>query len=168
MWKVAIKYAVLASIFEALLFHVSRSFDTHPLTDLSHLFFDIIILAIFIFLGVYEYKRYANQGVLHFWEGMSVGFLVYTPSIVLFGFFLYFYFDQALLEEYQEIAMKIMIDQKAMYVAQFGEAQFDQQYEEIKNISENRLILSALVKKLIAGFFVTPALSIVLRKKPKK
>ena len=167
MLKVALKYALIAGIFEAILFHVSRIMGVHPLTELSHLFFDVILLSLFIGVAVYEYKRYQSDGILHFWQGMTLGFLVYTPSVIFFGIFLYVYFglDPELLSEYKVLAMQILEERKDMYLEQFGQEQYDVQVAEIQNISVNRLIFSALLKKLVAGFFVTPALSIVLRKK---
>lgn len=166
MWKVAIKYSVLAGVFESVLFHVSRSFAVHPLIDLSHLFFDIIILAIFITIASIEFKRYRNNGYLYFWQGMSIGFLVYTPAIIVFGLFLLVYFDEGLLIEYRQLALLLIENQKDLYIDQFGQEQYDLQCEEIRNIGKNSLIQSSIIKKLIAGFFVTPVISIVLRKKP--
>lgn len=167
MLRVALKYALIAGIFESILFHISRTMGVHPLTELSHLFFDVILLTLFISVAVYEYRRYHRDGILHFWEGMTLGFLVYTPSVLFFGLFLYIYFglDPELLNEYKVLAMQILEERKSLYLEQFGQDQYDIQVAEIQQISVNRLIMSALLKKLIAGFFVTPALSIVLRKK---
>lgn len=166
MWKVAIKYAVVGAVFESVLFHVGRTMDIHPLIDLRHLFFDILLLAVFITLAAYEYKRYVQKGLLHFWQGMSIGFLVYVPVVILMGGFLWFYFDEGMVLEYKELAVELLEQQKSMYVEQLGEAVYLDQYEQVMSISKTRLLFSALIKKLVIGFFVTPAISIALRKKP--
>ena len=68
--------------------------------------------------------------------------------------------------EYRHLALEMMNQQKEMYMEQLGQEVFDDQYNQVQTISKTRLLISALVKKLLVGFFVTPAISIVLRKKP--
>lgn len=166
MWRIAIKYALIGGFFESLLFHIGRSFGVHPMIDLRHLLFDIFILAIVISLSVYEYKKFQKGGFLHFWEGMTMGFFVYSISVAIFGLFLIVYFDTEMIIEYRHLALEMMNQQKEMYMEQLGQEVFDDQYNQVQTISKTRLLISALVKKLLVGFFVTPAISIVLRKKP--
>ena len=166
MWKVAIKYALIGVIFEAILFHLGKQFGIHPMVDLRHLLFDILLFAIFISLAGYEFKRYHQQGILHFWQGMTLGFLVYTPLVAVFGGFLFLYFDAGMMEEYRILAIEMLQKQKSMYIDQLGEDAYKELLRQVESISKSRLVLSALTKKLAIGFFVTPAISIVLRKKP--
>jgi hypothetical protein len=47
-----------------------------------------------------------------------------------------------------------------------SEDQFDARVEQIKTVSSRQMIAGATFKKIIAGFFVTPVIAIILRKKP--
>ncbi|MFT4738525.1 MAG: hypothetical protein ACJAZM_002801 [Cyclobacteriaceae bacterium] len=168
MWKVSLKYAVTAGIVEAILFNVGRWMGIHPMIEISHLFFDVVILTIFISLAAYEFRKYHNNGILHFWQGVSIGFLIVFPATIIFMLLIVIQFtgNDVLLDEYKQLAMQLLGDRSDIYLAQFGPEQYASQQNAIQNISYYQLFSSSFGKKLLAGLFVTPAISIVLRKKP--
>jgi hypothetical protein len=103
MQKVAIKYALLCGAFLLLLFWVSYRFGSNPLIDFRHLFFDLVIFVLFIFFSCKEFKSYRNGGILHFWQGMTLGFLTYAPAALLFsiGLLIFFWVDPNLMEDFR-------------------------------------------------------------------
>lgn len=170
MFKVTWKYSLLCGVFLIVLYHLSAYFGINPLINIGHLLFDILIFGLFIFFASKEYKSYHNNGILHFWQGMTIGFTVYSLGSLLFavGLIIYFYFDDLALIKYQEAATGFLNERAEIYQEQFGEEGFTQQLHEIEQITIRDLVFSSTIKKLFAGFFITPVISIILRKQPKK
>lgn len=134
--------------------------------NLAHLIIDLIIFGIFIFFGTKELKLEQNNEVLHFWQGMTMGFNMYFTATVLFSLHLIMYFqlsDHAVLD-YQEAATKFLTDKQAVYEERIGQDSFQAQLEGIAGVKWSDLVWSAALKKILAGFFITPVISIILRK----
>ena len=168
MFKTSIKYSIACALFLLILLFLSRSLGLNPLMDLSQLIFDALIFTLFTIFAIREFKIYQNGGNLHFWQGMTIGFFVYLPSILVFtiGFFVLFTINDSLLEEYKVEAMQFLELKKEEYINQFGQEQYEAQILAIENIALLGLTTTTAIKKLIAGFFVSPMISIILRKKP--
>ena len=169
MFKISIKYALFCALFSVVLFFLSGYVGANPLIDLTHLFFDVIIIGVFIFFTQKDFKTSENDGYLHFWQGMTLGFFVYTVVGVIFAGFLamYLWLDPGALPAYKESATAFLSEKRDIYVEQFGEEGFQIQLDGIELVTATDLWVSSAVKKIIAGFFVTPVISIILRKKPK-
>ena len=169
MFKVSIRYALFCSLFLVGLFFLSGVFGINPLIDLTHLFFDILIFAVFIFFGLKDFKTNFGEGYLHFWQGMTIGFFIYSLTALVFTVVLvvYFLIDQSAIPEYKEAAISFLESRRAVYEEQFGIEGFKVQLEGVEKVTLTDLVVSSAVKKIIAGFFVTPVISIILRKKPK-
>lgn len=168
MLKVSLKYAVICGVFVIIAFYLSFYFGSNPLIDVRHLLFDVLIFALFIFFAEKEFKVYQNDGVLHFWQGMTIGFLVYTGASVIFFIsqMIYFNVDSDALVNYQEAATNFLKERSDLFLEKLGEEGFQSQLAEIQKVTAWSLILNTSVKKLIAGFFITPLISIILRKQP--
>lgn len=168
MLKIALKYAVVCSIFQTIIFYLSLIYGSNPFINLGHLLFDLVLFGIFIFFAQKEFKTGAEGNLLYFWQGMTIGFTVYTSAAVLFSMMLLGYLSLSpdALENYQQAALQFLESKADTYIKQFGEATYQLQVEEIMATSPRSLTLSVLFKKILAGFFVTPVISIILRKKP--
>lgn len=169
MFKHSIKYALICGVFLTIIYHLSILLGSNPLIDLSHLIFDLILMGLFIFFMQKEYKSFLNDGFLHFWEGMTLGFLVYTIATVVFAIGLMIYFSIApnAIDVYKDAAQSFLEERSETYIKQFGEEAYRLQRDEIVEITSWDLVLSASFKKLLAGFFITPVISIILRRRPK-
>jgi hypothetical protein len=169
MFNVSIKYAAICSVFLIILFHVSAYFGINPLMNVAHLIFDLIIFGVFIFFGSKEFKTEQQDEILHFWQGMTIGFNVYFFGTIFFGIYLFIYFqiDENVLIGYKEAATTFLMEKKDIYIDRIGQEAFDSQVESIDDATSNDLLLSSVLKKILAGFFITPVISIILRKQPK-
>lgn len=167
MWKIALKYALICGVFLLLLFWVSYRFGSNPLIDFRHLYFDLIIFALFVLFSCKEFKSYGNEGILHFWQGMTLGFFTYVPATILFlvGITLFFWTDAYLLEDFKVQALQFMKSNKEEFLGSMTEEQFLAQTAEIKAATTTQMILGSTFKKFMAGFFITPVIAIILRKK---
>lgn len=168
MWRVAYKYALICGVFLLAIFWVSYRFGSNPLIDFRHLFFDLILFALFIFFSCKEFKSYRNGGILHFWQGMSLAFMTYAPATLMFlvGMVVFFQIDPNLLSDFQAQAMDFMERNKEAFLEEMTQEQYDERIDQIRTVTATQMMMSATFKKLVAGFFVSPVITIILRKRP--
>ncbi|MEQ8629518.1 DUF4199 domain-containing protein [Ekhidna sp.] len=169
MIKSTIKYSILCGVFLIGLFFISINFGSNPLLDMRHFFFDLGVFFLFIYFSGKEFKDYRNDGYFHFWQGISIGFIVMIPAVLIFSTVFYFVFEAnpELLEAYKEGAKAMLIEKKDLYLEKFSEGQYQQQLAAVDEETTARLLISTFWKKIIAGFLITPVVGIILRKKPK-
>ena len=100
--RVPLKFGSASALLSMVVMWVLYSFGKHPL--LIPLYFDsrIILLLIFIFFAVREYKEYHGNGMLHYWEGMALGITTYVVMGLLGGLFILIYdiFDATFVTTY--------------------------------------------------------------------
>ncbi|WP_258101734.1 DUF4199 domain-containing protein [Marinoscillum pacificum] len=168
IFKSTLKFALLAGVFMIVIYHLSFWLGVNPQIDLGHLFVDLVLIGLFVFFAEKDYKTYKNGGILHFWQGMTIGFIVYAlgSAIFLSGQIFYYNFDADAVINYQSAATKFLEERSEIFIDKFGEDMYQLQLEEIKHVTKWDLIQESTVKKIIAGFFITPVISIILRKQP--
>lgn len=169
MIKPTIKYSVICGLFLTALFWLSIKFGSNPLMDIRHFFFDLVILFLFIYFACREYKTYHNEGFLHFWEGMTISFVVYLPSAVIFALLLILILtvDPSVMESYRIDTLTFLETKKDVLLEGITQQEFNEQLNGVRNVSISDLVISSGLKKIFAGFLITPVVSIILRKKPK-
>lgn len=169
IFKSTYKYALLAGVFMVVIYHLSFWLGVNPQIDLGHLLFDLLLIGLFVFFAAKDFKTYKNGGVLHFWQGMTIGFIIYIlGSVVFFGAQIFYYtFDVDAVINYQEAATKFLEERSDLFIEKFGEEAYNVQLAEIGKVTKWDLIKESTYKKLIAGIFITPVISIILRKQPK-
>ena len=136
---------------------------------MRHFIFDIGVFFLFIYFAGKEFKDYRNEGYFHFWEGISIGFIVLLPAVIIFSiaFYLIFEANPELIEAYKEGAKAMLVEKKELYLERFTEEQYKEQLAAVDDETTLRLLFSTFWKKIIAGFLITPVIAIILRKKPK-
>lgn len=169
MVKSSVKYSILCGLFLAALFWVSVKFGSNPLLDIRHFLFDLVIYFLFIYFAQREFKTYSNDGYLHFWQGMSIAFIVYLPAAVIFtvSMLLILETDPGIMENYREGALAFLESKKDVLLEGISEEEYANRVSEVNSVTISSLVISSGLKKILAGFFVTPVVSIILRKKPK-
>ena len=168
MLKSTIKYSVLCGIFLSAIFFISIKFGSNPLLDQRHFFFDLAVFLLFIYFAGKEHKDFRNQGLFYFWEGISIGFIVLIPAVLIFSFFLFVIFQQypQLIDQYREGAINMVNAQKELIIENFGKEAIQDQFDQINKRTSFDLILRNSGWKVLSGFLVTPVVSIILRRKP--
>ncbi|WP_425392579.1 DUF4199 domain-containing protein [Ekhidna sp.] len=169
MIKPSIKYAILCGLFLIGFFFISINFGSNPLLDSRHFWFDLGVYFLFIFFAGKEYKDFRNNGYLHFWQGISIGFIVFIPAILIFeaALFASFQLNADLLQAYKDGATALLESNEAFYAEELGQEALDNRYEEIASITPVQLIQLTFRNKLFSAFLITPVVAIILRKKPK-
>lgn len=168
MIKSTVKYSVLCGVFLIGMFFIAINFGSNPLLDFKHFFFDIGVFFLFIFFAGKEYKDFRNDGYLYFWQGISIGFMVIFPSVILFSIVFYTVFESypSLLADYHEGAKAFLLEKKRFFLEEFSQEELDNQLTAVEDVTTVQLLFSTFWKKIIAGFLITPVIAIILRKKP--
>lgn len=169
MIRTALKYGLICGVFLTGIFHLSFYFGSNPMVHVEHLIFDLLIMGLFIFFADKEFKTYVNNGILHFWQGMTVGFVVYGTAAVLFavGIFIYLKISPEAVISYREEATKLLEQGRERIVETFGEAGYQSQLDKIKSMSADNMVFRTFFQKLLPGFLITPVISVILRKQTK-
>ena len=169
MIKSSVKYSILCGVFLTGLFFVSIVFGSNPLIEVRHLIFDLAIFFLFIFFAGKEHKDVRNAGILHFWQGISLGLIVFIPAALIFSLAIYVIFelDLTLVDGYKETAKALQEAQRELFLEVYSEEVLQDQIKTIDSTTSFDLVLKTFWKKLFAGFLVTPVAAIILRKKPK-
>ena len=169
MLKSTLKYSILCGLFLSALFYVSLKFGSNPILDPRHFFFDIAVFFLFIFFAGKEFKDFRNGGIFFFWQGISIGFMVMIPAVIIFSLIVLVIFQQfpELIEQYREGAREMLEAQKDLYADTFGEEAIDEEYQnQIDSRTPIELIMRTSFWKIVTAFLVTPVVSIILRRKP--
>ncbi|RED91762.1 DUF4199 domain-containing protein [Marinoscillum furvescens] len=167
MIKSALKFAWFCGVFLAAVFQVSIWMDGNPITDFRHFLVNLVIFGVFIFAAIKNQKD-TNGSVLHFWQGMTVGFWVYTVGTALFLVYVLIYFsaEPSAISAYQDSAKALLEKGKDVYIQKIGEEGYQSQLQQIAQTTKWDLIWRSAMQKILTGFFVTPVISIILRKQP--
>ena len=140
-----------------------------PWRNLISFLIDILIIGLFSFLTIKDFRSNYNNGELRFYHGMSLGFICYTTVAFVFAvFYLVFmqWIEPDFLNLYIETAKSDMLLRKDMIlqgVEVDPDVYFSEQLGTIDEITKSSLIFDSFLKKLIFGIFLAPIFSIVLR-----
>ena len=174
MVKPTLKYAGFCGFFLIALFFVSLFLGLNPLLMREGLLFDVLTFLLFIYAANREFKVYHNQGILHFWQGMTIGFIVYSIAIAIFLLIVTIYFMNNFdyLEIYRQDLLNVARLEDTLLIEEFGEEGYHIVLQKIEQMNAKQILYfsfsppSVLLKKIFAAFLVTPVISLILRKNP--
>lgn len=163
---VPLKYGIIGGALSILMFLITYWMGKNPLIDLK--FFDFLILPVLLFLSMKDFKEYRNNGILHFWHGMTVGVLNYITMAAISAVFIIFFlnFIDAQLVDLYVIDRLEMIDfKKDEMVAQMGEETYLKSRSDIEDTSSGILALDDFLKKCLVGLTLTIPIAVILRRR---
>ena len=166
MKNIGLRYAVVAAFLMIIVFVISYYIGVHPFIEMSHLFFDLFVYGLVIFFAMNEFKKVINEGILHFWQGMTIGFFlnIFSCGIYVIFLFLIMNFDENILISYQQEAIDFLETKSVQYIESFGKEQYQNQLETIQETTILDLMLLGGLKKFISAMLITPVFSILKRK----
>ncbi len=167
--KLSFRYGLAGGLMAIVAFLVFFYLGQQPWRNLISFMIDILIVGLFSFLAIKDFRSNYNSGELRFYHGMSLGFICYTTIAFVFAvFYLIFieWVEPDFLTVFIETAksdMELRKDMILMGVDTDPEAFFNQQLAALDEITKSSLIFDSFLKKLIVGIFLAPIFSIVLR-----
>ncbi|KYG84841.1 DUF4199 domain-containing protein [Roseivirga seohaensis] len=164
--RISIKYGAVTALFTIIAFLVFYFMGLQPWRNLLSFLLDIMVIVIFLFLALKDYKDNVGGGEFRFYHGMTIGFIVYVTTAAIFAlFYLIFIYwgNPDFLSEYIKTAQEDLVNRKDMIVAALSEESYLEQYKMIANTTRSTLVFDVFIKKLLIGLVVTPVFSIILR-----
>lgn len=162
-----LRFGLVGGVLSIFLFLGIYFYNENPLIVFRKFDFGFLLLPVFIFFSIREFRDYKNGGELRFWQGMSVGFLTYMIVAFLSAFFIWIFvdfFEPQLLAGYIADRTQLIVSMKEEMIAQLGESIYDKTYAEIQQISVLEVALDDFLKKIFIGLFLTIIISVLLRK----
>ncbi|MGK7395479.1 MAG: DUF4199 domain-containing protein [Candidatus Cyclobacteriaceae bacterium M3_2C_046] len=132
-------------------------------------FLDLLILPIFLFFSLKEYRDYYNEKQLHFFQGIAVGFVTFVTLAAVSAIFLFIFLefiDPGVLQGYIDERLTQLDQNKASYLEKMSEEVYQSTYESVRNARSYNLALDDFIKKSIIGLFATALIAVILRKVP--
>ena len=165
MAKVSLKYGLAGGIFSILLFVVLWLIGKNPLV--TNRIYDFLLIPLFIFFSVKEFRDVRNGGELHFWQGIAAGVLTFTVMAFISGLFIWLFLEFAnsgLLQDYIDTRISMINDNKEALIEKLGEPTVVQSLNDLPATSSFQLGEDDFLKKVFIGSFFTAIIALVLRK----
>lgn len=164
--NLALRYGAVTALFTIIAFVVFYIMGQQPWRNLVSFLLDIFVIGVFLFLAIKDFKSSVNQGELRFYQGMTIGFIVYF--IAAFGFSLFYFvliqwIEPDFLSEFIKVAQEDLMVRKDMIVTALSEESYNEQYSKMADTTVSVLIIDSFVKRVLIGLVLTPVFSILLR-----
>jgi len=174
MFKVPIKYGLVATVINAILMIILLKSGRHPLLIPPYFDARIIIFLIFIYFSIREFKEFHNNGILHMWQGLIIGMVTYLIVGFFGSFFIIIYtkFDPSFLTGYIESAIRgAEIFKEELMAGERGVSMTEEEYQnhitQLKQTSANLLAFDYFIKSCLLGFFIPLIYSVLFRRTEK-
>ncbi len=133
----------------------------------NHKSLDFGINVITMTTAVWYYRKTAGHGMLHFWEGLSICYIVNTVGALVTGWFIYFFVtaaDPDVFAQYITNSLALLEQGKADIVKTLGADQFTVLIQKLKTTQPADLIADEVSKKTVLAILPAFIISLVLRK----
>lgn len=165
---VPFRFGAIGLLFNITAIVVLYLIGRHPLLLNPVLDARIPLYALIIFASFKTFKDNYSQGVMHFWQGLTMGLVAYLFMSI--GTSIFIYIISAIdatnfLSEYIRIATGQLEANKEVFIESIGEKTYEGTLEQLPNTRPVHLALDYLLKSTPIGLFLTLLLSILMRKK---
>lgn len=162
-FKGAVWFGVIGGAFCGLAFIVFYFVGVEPISFTE--IFGYIIIPIFVFLGIKNFKDNMNNRELYFGQGMTVGFFVYSLLALISSMviFIMLHIDTAVFEDYKAAALTLLAEKTDVIMEQLGQESYEVTVESMSKMTILDVALNDFLRKLVPGLFFTIILSIVLK-----
>lgn len=166
--RLAGKYGLISAAALILGLVIIYYAGKHPL--LINIVFDlrILIFALFIFIGIREYKQDYNSGMLHFWQGLSIGLILYISAALITSLFIWIFagwLDVDFLSSFITTSMETLEINKQVIIESLGERNFNAAMEGLPTTTAGNLAFDYFLKSMPIGFILTIVISMLLRRR---
>ena len=168
LFLVPFRYGLVGALLNVLALLVLFYIGRHPLLLNPFLDTRLPLYGLFIFVAFKVYKEEYNNGIMHFWQGMIVGMLLYTIMALVSATFVYIYSEieaTGFLSEYVRIATEQLVGHKETFIEAIGEKTYYDTLEQLPKTESIHLAMDYLLKSIPIGLFLTLILSILMRNK---
>lgn len=162
---VGLRYGLVGGVLTVVLFFAVTFFGENPL--IVNKWFDYFLVPALVFAGVREFRIYYNARTLQFWQGASVGFIVYVTTALIFAVVIGVYlstYGQPWVADYVRSRVALVEENRADFSEDLGEETYRRVRAEVQATTTIDLILDDAFRKLMIGVFVTLIIATVQRR----
>jgi hypothetical protein len=143
--------------------------NRHPLMVSPFVDFRILLLGVFIFFTLKEFREDHQAGTLYFWQGMIGSFIMVMvagtiASLLLLGFCS---FESSFIPSYVKAMTEYLKSFPAEDIERIGKEVYARNLEQLPSTNAKQIAGLYFMQSLMIGFFVSIILSVILRKEPK-
>jgi len=162
--KTAYQFGVLGGVFSGISFYVLSLFNPDP-TNLN-LVFGYVITPFAVYLAIKFYKEFANEGLLSFAEGMTIGAVTYLILALLSALTIWGILESSpsLFEAIQTAKWAVLEQNKEVIIGQVGQESFDLTQTNLKGMNPWDIAFNDGIWKILPGMFFSILISVILKK----
>jgi len=163
---VPVLYGSAASLLLMLLFVVMFYNGRHPMSIPVFMDIRLIILPLFMFIGMKDFRDLKNGRVLHFWQGFSIGFITFVTIGVLMSIFIIAFVmaDADFLQFYVDERVSLLTEHRLQLAETINNQTIQDQLDKLPLTTSFDLAIDYFFKTLGIGLFLNIIISILLRK----
>lgn len=165
--NVPLKFGVIGGGLAIALFILLYAMDQNPVLTNKKIPFGIILIPLFLFFSLKEFRDYHNQNQLRFWQGIVIGLINYLVIAIISAIFIWLfitYYDQSLITEMINFGLQHLEKGKEGFIEIYGQAYYDQTVLTAKNTTAYHIALDDFIIKALIGTLSSFIISIILRK----
>jgi len=157
-------FGIIGGVFCGLGFLVVYFLGHEPISFTE--IFGYILIPIFVFLGIKNFKDNMNNGELTFGQGMTVGFFVYSilAFISAIVIFIFLQVDSGIFNEFKASNLVLLREKKEILIAQLDKESYDTTFFNISNMTIFDVVFNDFLRKIFPGLFLTILISIILKR----
>ena len=164
---VGLRYGLVSGVLTVVLFFAVTFFGENPL--IVNKWFDYFLIPALVLAGVREFRIYYNARALQFWQGISVGFIVYVTTALVFAAVIGLYlatYGQPWVTDYVHNRVALVKENQDEFTEELGEKTYQRVLTEVQATTTTDLILDDVFRKLMIGVFATLIIAMVQRRTP--
>lgn len=117
------------------------------------------------------YRKEFGKGVMHLWEGITIGYVINTFGALVLGWLIYIFvefIDPSVLTAYISDMQALLTSTKENITEEMkmSDADYQTLYNDVSNTKAGDLIMDEFGKKTIMGVLPVLVLALVFRKRP--
>ena len=162
---IPLKYGILGGSIVILLILIFYFLDLNPLVNIKVA--DLLLLSIFIFFSLKEFRDRYNDRRLHFWQGMTGGVINYLTIAVISAVFILLLtviIDPEVTTKYIEGRIELLNENRQTLIDTMDEETYLKAVAGVQETTGLDLALDDFLKKTIIGLFLTIIIAVILRK----
>ncbi len=164
---VGLRYGLVSGGLTVVLFFAVTFFGENPL--IVNKWFDYFLIPALVFAAIREFRIYYNARALQFWQGVSVGFVIYVTTALVFAAVIGLYLathGQSWVTDYVHNRVALVEENQDAFTEELGEETYRRVLTEVQATTTTDLILDDVFRKLMIGVFVTLIIAMVQRRTP--
>ena len=166
--NVGLKFGIYGGVLSFFAFLFFYFIDERPIP--SSKFIDVVIIWLFSFFAMQEFKKFKNNNLLSYSQGVSVGIISFlTTSVVsslLFFVFLQ-WIDPGLFTDYLQDQESLLLENKERFMEDLSETEFRDKLSSIREGSAQSFIAGDFMLKGLVGLFGAILFAALLRRSPQ-